>query len=323
MLKALWALVAVLSLSAGCAGAQTQGAVPLVSNATAVSKDVYSGNLLYVSEDDQGAVEVFTDPGGQLVQTLTISGPWGLCSDSNGDVFIPSLATDEILEYRHGAKRPFQILQAGGRAESCSVDPTTGNLAVVWYDSEAEGVGIFPNASGSPTNYYAPWGSVFWYCGYDGSGNLFIDGEGQSQFKQPMWELPAGSSQLLTIDFPHQQFDGGTEVQWDGQYITVQTSYKTISRLAFSSQGGTLPDHITGNIVGVTTYENCVAVGQSWIQGSTLIVPCESIFTKRWGVHGYAYPQGGEPSKHFLHAGKRLVGKGPFEGVTVSVPPSY
>jgi hypothetical protein len=312
---------AVATLLAGCGGSQPPigaGEVPKANRAqvAGISNDASSGDLLYVSEYAQGVVGAFTYPGGRLVQTLNVSGPWGLCSDSNGDVFIPALGSNEVLEYRHGGKAPVATLQTSGEAEACSVDPTTGNLAVLWFDTSGEAVSIFPNASGSPTSYWAPRGSVFWYCGYDDSGNLFIDGQSQSQ-PGAMWELPTGSTGFLTVDFTNTHFEGGTQVQWDGQYVTVEAAH-TISRLTFSTQGVTQPGHINGTVVGVTTFENCLSyVYQSWIQGSELIVPCESIAHK-YGVHGYGYPQGGKPGQHLLHAGKRLVG-GPFYGATISV----
>jgi starvation-inducible outer membrane lipoprotein len=305
----------------GCGSAQTPTVLQALDPGAQAKADIASKqDLLYISNYSANDVLVVKYPQGVLVQTLDVPEPWGLCSDSSGDVFVPSLGANEILEYRHGAKTPIATLRAPGEAQSCSVDPTTGNLAVDWFNTSGEGVAIFPNASGSPTNYYTPRGSVFWYCGYDGSGNLFIDGEGKSPLFLAMWEVPVGGGGLLTVDFPGGPPDLGTQVQWDGRYITVEAG-GTISRLTFSSQGVTLPGHINGSVVGVTKFTNCLGdVYQSWIQGSTLIVPCEAL-SRKYGVHAYSYPQGGNPSKRILKPNKRLI-TGPFYGVTLSLAPS-
>src|ERR1700727_305617 len=84
-----------IALLAGCGGSQPLIGAPraMLSAKSAQAGNplngARSGDLLYVSENSQGAVEVFTYPSGRLVQTLSVLAPWGLCSDSNGNVFIP------------------------------------------------------------------------------------------------------------------------------------------------------------------------------------------------------------------------------------------
>ena len=57
--------------------------------------------------------------------------PKGECVDADNDVFITDSKLSEIFEYQHGAKKPVNILTDNGyRPYGCSIDFTTGNLAV-------------------------------------------------------------------------------------------------------------------------------------------------------------------------------------------------
>ena len=67
------------------------------------------------------------------------------------------------------------LLDPDGIPLACSVDPTTGNLAVVnAFSSNSPGVLlIYRAASGSPTTYSDPH-LEFYNAGYDSKGNLFL-----------------------------------------------------------------------------------------------------------------------------------------------------
>ena len=83
------------------------------------------------------------------------------------------------MEYKHGGKKRIQTLTMSRYvAVDCSVDPTTGNLAVTWNRSASSEnyIAIYKDASGSPTLYGLNDDFVF-YCGYDNKGNLFVDGQ--------------------------------------------------------------------------------------------------------------------------------------------------
>ncbi len=321
--------VAIFALAACGGPTGTTGTLPQANGTQAsLSKDAYSGDLLYVTYPGQSVVEVFTYPKGQLVQTLSVGSPaYSICSDSSGNVFIPTWSGN-VYGYAHGAKKPKVTLSIPGsdeRASACAVDPLTDNLAVEFYPlgSGFYGVAVFPNESGTATLYNNKfWASSWDFISYDDSSDLFMSGATDFQ-RVAMWELPAGGSQPLAVNILNGQFWSVGQVQWDGKYITLaDTLYDTISRFTFSTQGVSRPGYINGTVVGVTTFDKCDyrSVGQSWIQGSALIVPCAGP-AGHYGVHGYAYPQGGEPSQHLLKAARRLVG-GPFYGVTISVAPS-
>jgi hypothetical protein len=229
-----------------------------------------------------------------------------------------------VYEYPHGATEPnatLGISGSGERATACAVDPETNNLAVDYFPEGSSGgfngVAVFPNESGKPILYNNTSHGAWNWIGYDDNSDLFISGATTAE-PLAIWELPAGSAQTLAVTIQNNRFGGPGQVQWDGKYVTVQTAEDSqeIARFTFSIQSG----YISGKVVGVTRYD-CHSQGQSWIQASALIIPCESATKHRhYGIRAYPYPQGGKP-KGLLHAAKRQVG-GPFLGVTISVAPS-
>jgi hypothetical protein len=311
------------AMLASCDGSQPGMSAVVPQGATPQSRAHQSSksnqDLLYVSNSKLNDVEVFDFPqGGRKVQTLSnINEPGRLCSDANGDVFVTSYNPGKIIEFAHGAKNPTTtiVLPYPDFADACAADPTSANLAVI-DGGETE---IYQNVSGSPTTILPPTDSVFWFLGYDADGNLFLDGE--TGRYGAMWEVPKGTTHLLGIDFPEsdQDYIGG-QVQWDGQYITVQGD-DVISRIAVSFGGPDGSSTGTGSIVGSTSFEGCRgAQWQSWIQGSTLVVPCSPNVKDRqeYSVNVWSYPGGGKPIKKII-SGSHFGG--PYQGVTVSIAP--
>lgn len=139
-------------------------------------------NLLYISDVGTDDVDVYAYPKGVFLGTLTgFSGPEGECVDKTGDVFIANYAASSILEYAHGGTSPIATLNDPGYLPGgCSIDPTTGNLAVTNYLTTGAGQGnvaIYKDAKGTPKAYHAdPLILEMFFCGYDKAGNLFVDG---------------------------------------------------------------------------------------------------------------------------------------------------
>jgi hypothetical protein len=182
--------------------------------------------LLYVSDASSGAVDIYNyrSKAGKLYGQITgLSFPYGQCIDGAGDVYVVDNATAQIYEYAHGGTTPIATASdTYGDPIGCSVDPTTGNVAVANFDglaSDAGGIDIFAGGlSGSQTNY--PNSNLYhlWPPGYDPSGNLFVQGTDYSGAIS-LAELPARKKKFtfltgLTIDFPG-------SVAWDGSYIAV------------------------------------------------------------------------------------------------------
>lgn len=310
---------AAAALLAGCGGSQPPIAAPGTmpqSGAIAQHADrsgswmlpeAKSADLLYVATGDN--VYVLSYPHGKLVGNLGIVGN-NLCSDKQGDVFIPS-GDYEVLEYAHGGTSPIQTLHSGDIPLGCAVDPTTGNLAVTNEASGAGEVAIFPNAKGTSTWYRDPDIYTYGLCGYDNKGNLFVDGNGTGNY---VAELPNGSSTFRNHAL-NGSFDVFGSIQWDGKHITLSNpTTAQVYRLKFAN--------LSFKVVGTTQingWQNSDSGHwpyiQTWLKGSSFIAQSSSL--AELGL--WRYPQGGNAN--------RVIG--PFKngdvniyGVTVSVAPN-
>lgn len=253
-----------------------------------------SEDLLYVDAADGVNTYVFSYPQSKLVGTLKqpdADMQQGLCSDRKGNVFVTAMDGNNgnIYEYAHGGKKPIQdLVETYLWAYGCSVDPTTGNLAVasVNWVSAPSYVAIYQHAKGTPQFYEDPAIINYIFCGYDNKGNLFVDGTGQSGHFV-FAELPNGSGTFTNITL-NQSIDWGGQVQWDGKRVAVgaaTVSPSVIYQFAISGSGGTE--------VGSTTLAGSGAVGQFWIQGKKVIGPQGS--DDEIGI--WNYPAGGSPIK--------------------------
>ena len=143
-------------------------------------------SLLYISNWGTGDVTVYTYLNGSgllLVGTLTgFSLPAGMCTDNMGNVWIVDANTRRLYEYAHGGTKPIETIQPhSGYPYSCSVDPTTGNLAVA--SSHPNGkyqaysvVDVYPKGSKTGKPYSTPHGfKVVDFVAYDGASNLYAD----------------------------------------------------------------------------------------------------------------------------------------------------
>ena len=88
---------------------------------------------LYLSDDGDGNVYVYSFPDAKLQGTLTgLSFPTGECVDKAGDVWIVEEGPNEIVEYAHGGITPIATLtDPNNGPQACAVDAKdAGNLAV-------------------------------------------------------------------------------------------------------------------------------------------------------------------------------------------------
>lgn len=304
-------LVAVFAL-AGCGG--TGAAVPqgAMTQSRAHRASSSYGDLLYVSDHANTDILMLTYPQGK--QVGTIDPPdlvWNLCSDSSGNVWVPS--EEAVYEYAHGGTQIVQTLNASGLFMSaCAVDPTTGNLAVVGeghYGTPT--LAIWANAQGTPTTYTLPF--FLWSASYDDSGDLFMDGYNASQPFQ-FAELPKGSSTFtnITLDQPAQH---PGNVQWDGKYVAVgavnprnaKGHTHVIYRVRISGSVG----HVAQTVV---LYHNNAVLGSS-IEGNTIVAVQKKVHGVLGAVAFWKYPQGRRPFQE-------VSGFTEAWGLTISVPPS-
>jgi hypothetical protein len=264
-------------------------------------------------------VLVLKYPQGGIIQKLSVSSPYEMCSDlSSGDVFITTVRSDEVIVYGHGNKTPKETLQTNGWALGCAVDPKTGNLAVaISSSSDGAGVEIFPKGSGSPKTFWEAK-AVMWFCAYDDNGDLFVDGGSDSQ-RVALWELSPGGPGFVNVQINGGEFYDVYQLQWSSQYLTMEdVAFDTISRMVISSDPSR-PGAAVATYEGKTSFPNCgyVKAAQSWIQESTLIVPCGPMKHNGYIVNLYTYPNGAKTKRI-----QRGLLDTQYTGVTVSVAPS-
>lgn len=315
------------ALLAGCQGrdeaqppiapvtAGGQRATHLVYGKTWMDPQAKSEELLYVADPGDDVIRVFSLVRHKLVGELSeFYEPEGACVDARGSVFFPEFNRGEVVKFPHGRKLPRVLLKGTAvRAFSCSIDPTTGNLAVTNFVGSGDSQGsvmVYPHGQGTPATYTDANIYEYYFCGYDADGNLFVDGIGPSvsggfQFA----ELPKGGTSFTDITLDH-TINWPGQVQWDGQYIAIGDGSSTdISRFAISGSSGTLE--------GTTALESSSTMEDFWIYGSNVVVADEFNVSS----HGYTeaqyyrYPAGGSA---FKRAGRKEL---TMVGVTVSRVP--
>jgi len=231
---------------AGCGGAQSPidapAAMPQTSSIAMPADrseswmlpEAKSEDLIYFSGyvGSGATVYVYAYYSGKLVGTLTgFNTAHGLCADRSGNVFVTEFSGQDIVEYGHGSTKPKMRLSDEGFAPNgCSVDPTSGDLAVANYcgKSASDCVGsnegdllVYPEARGTPKRYHMSAVWTYSFCTYDSTGNLYADGSGPpSGSPDVLVRLSLGGEKLIPISL-NQSFDSGVSVQWDGTDIVV------------------------------------------------------------------------------------------------------
>jgi len=234
------------ALLAGCGGSQPPiGAADAMRQTHALTHQLSSSGqpLLYVfGSYGSGNGKILDYQSGTTISEFAPkpSEFAGTCSDGQGNVYLGGVdeTSNEpaISEYAYGATSPSEYTvvtsQGYGYARRCSVDPTTGNIAVVVEVPES-GVDVFAPQLQGPPQIYVSSIAALESASYDNSGNLFVlglSGHYQLQFA----ELPKGGSsfEAISLDLgshvpskPGQANEINWAVQWDGQYITIEGAY--------------------------------------------------------------------------------------------------
>lgn len=278
--SALAGLVCALLLGA-CGGAQTVGSS--VATMEWLPASVNSEDLLYVA--NQSNVTVYSYPQGKFIQTLRgdFSSPEGACSDTSGYVWIVNSGANELIEFSHGGQFPERVLiDREAHPRDCSVDPTTGNLAVT-NGGNAPGIAIYNKARGRPKIYSDVNFKVYLYCSYDDKGNLFVDGQGSSSSTFELAEMAKGSQTLKRVTLNH-SISYTVGLRWDGADLAIGDG-TNVDEFAITGMKGTLK--------GMTPLNDDYEVFQFWIEKHTLIGA--EPYTE--SVRYWSYPKGGQPTK--------------------------
>ena len=244
-----------------------------------------SKNLLY-APGGCGGTCVLSAAGGNVVGSLNQYGD-AACSDSAGDVFL--VQDDDVLEYAHGGSSPIATFTLpGDLGSACSVDPSSGALAVVFEGSDAN-VAVFPYNGDTPTLYGSHIVSLF--CGYDANGDLFVDGYLGQNYALAM--LPKGTSTFAVLSVDYSMGQPG-QLQWDGTYMTYEARFEPVRVSRFTVSGSTV------NIVGVTKIADLhKRAVPSWIRSGKIFIPYPNHGTETKQLGEWNYPKGGKQIKRF------------------------
>jgi hypothetical protein len=258
-----------------------------------VARNSASGALLYVSGRSAHIVTMYTYPKLQFVARLAAGRyPMGLCVDPRTqDVWVVSQTNGneaKLLQFAHGEVTPIRTIKTDSSAETCAVDPVTGNLAVaVTHLSEDPGtLLVYKHSTGRPKSYNLKGLLLYLFVGYDSKGTLYVDGTpAGSSMPVRIGQLSPGDKELRLVRLHTKLFYPGN-VQSDGTDLAIgQERRPTIYRINGS------------RIVGTVALNGACFVQQFYIHGNRVIVPntCGSQST----INIYAYPSGGNPLRTF------------------------
>ena len=240
-------------------------------------------------------VYVLTYPQGSLLYKLTDwrAAPVNLCSDAKGDVFVSASTSTEsgvIYEFAHGGKQPIATMNNPGSTDGCSVDPTTGSVAVANYFSPLHqhhsNIAVFGPGQSSPKIYHQWDLRGFKYCTYDSAGNLFA--EAGDRHGLVLVELPHGSDRFVRVTL-NKPIEIPGPIQWDGTDLAIgYPKSDAVYRVAVSGSTGT----VVGSVLLKSPHGKIL--DQFWIDGHTLMVPFAASGTHAQEIGFWKYPGGGK-----------------------------
>jgi hypothetical protein len=272
-----------------------------------MAPDAKAQALLYVADLYTDHVDVYSYPHGRLEGVLKgFDAVHFECMDAAGNVFIADGSADKLLKYAHGGVVPIKTYQEPGYVHGCAIDPITGDLAVL-HDQPSYGPGgisIYHHARGTPKEYTTPNVFRVYFIGYDGSGDLFVNGT-DMHVGYEMAEMPAGSQTFEPVTLNQTIILPGA-IQWDGKHLAVgdQVSIYGPSKIYEFSMSGS-----TGTLVGTTALADSCDVLQFWIAGRRVIA--SNVCAPH--VQYFSYPSGGTSTKTIKRRLREPV------GVTVSL----
>ena len=261
-------------------------------------------SLLYVAGATTDTVYVYNFKTRELVGELTgFDQPSGECVDGKGDIWITDYMGGTVAEYAHGGSTARRTLYAGTLQTTCSIDPTTGNLAVGTFSPGD--IYVWKKARGTPKIYTSSACPSIWGPGYDDKGNLFAEAAGSSSAIWVCW-LPHTGPPLTKIPF-NQTISYGAGAMWDGKYMTFADQSFGNSELQaglyqakLNSSGSLvvegktpLPDPCGHSDVLVPFIVGHKNTPDNREQGFAVTGSNNSCLTN---VDIWAYPAGGEPS---------------------------
>jgi hypothetical protein len=322
-------MIGAAALFASCGGSQpptgASGATPQ-SRATQTVRgrsyeakpDLPWGNvsLLYVAGGPSNIVYQVIVAGarGRLPRLVKVTGlidPTGECPNGHGTAMWITTASGELYEFEHGGKHPIASLSGGNLG--CSVDyRTTGNLAA----TDGNVLSVWQDAQGTPMTFSFPENVTLRYCGYDWSGDLFVDGYSNSGYGNLVFaELPYGSSTFEEISVDADIGLPG-QVEFDGDYITIQDLQSPFDIYELAISGSTATVVKTFQPRFRKRQPNFVAASWIYVHNVpiSVFIPYGSGHEGATKVSEWSYPGGTYPSTNF-----DFSNSGDFQAVAFSV----
>jgi hypothetical protein len=298
-------LVIAAALLAGCS--QSSRLVPQTATdfvrspgSSLMAPDIANADLLYIS-DGNGEVVVYRYWQHTFVGVLTdFTQPMGECVDTRGDVFITDYAAKQVVEYAHGATKPYRKLDdAPYTPYACAVDPTSGNLAVANSSGgtgESGNIAIYGDASGQPTYYTDPQISAFEGCAYDAKGDLLVTNGGAGRDYSSFAWLRKGATALANINLPgptpSYEWNDVAGIQWDGKYWAIDEYEEALRENLIEGQM---------YYVGYTAFDCCGAYGPLSIYNNGSGQGTQAVAAVEGSVEYFNYPAGGDPIAYISH----------------------
>lgn len=308
---------------AGCSGSQpsiepsgstTQSVAmptPVDRSGSWMLPEAKGDDLLYVSTTFKTYVDSY--PQGKLVGELA-EGGFYLCADKAGNIFLSQYTdgTHGILEYAHGGTTPIATIKTAGPPWGCSVDPVTGDLAVAIPDVAGIYHGelaIYKHGRGRPRVFSDESAIKYiFFCRYNASGDLFIDGTPAYRYSPYLAELPRGSQTITNLTLTG-EFYPVSDIEWDGSYLAVADGFAgAVDRISVSGSSATIV-----STVPLQHWRFRPAARQVWIYRNRLITsPGRHDAAAIWH-----YPEGEEPFRRLPPDFDQQQ----VEGVVVSLAP--
>jgi hypothetical protein len=231
----------------------------------------------WISDSGDNVVQIYSYPSGTYIGEAPqppegFSEPQGMCSDTNGNVFIANTSMSTIDEYAPSGTFTQALSDPGQFPAGCSVDPVSGTLAVsniVSTSDNAGGISLYANASGAPQQLTDPNMFEVFFISYLGkTGQLYYSGFNNS-FYTAISSYIGGNFALLNIS--------GATIGFPG---TVSNAFKT-KTLAIGDQdtfyGPTFYQVTSSGSVTGSTVLSCPSgecdVVQATTKGNKIVAP--------------------------------------------------
>ncbi|MBV9027263.1 MAG: hypothetical protein JO311_01485 [Candidatus Eremiobacteraeota bacterium] len=250
------------------------------------------GELLYVSDTNNGVVRIYTYPQLTVVGALRVRDPEGICVDDRArTIWVVSTVYSEIVEFARGGTAPIKTLKDGTEyPDACAVDPASGDLAVANYNDQGTDPGsisIYRKSEGK-AQLYSDFTKIYYvaFLTYDSKGNLFADGAGLTHPHFRLVELPRGASAFKEIRLTGARIESPGGLVYDKGGLAIGDQKRSVIFQAAH-----------GKIVGHTPLGGACYVNQFVVTDGHVIVgnTCGPVNNPVGSALIYDYPRGGAP----------------------------